>query len=322
MAQKKLNQKIGDQGSERRSLRAALHHLFFGRSELLRVFWLWVLGFAVYFAWTWGVERLFGLIFGRLHLHAMNLAYGDVIQAPLWATMFIEGYDPLLSIVESLGMALIFYYIAKHSQTRTYHSHFDVPRMFRWAALGLAVGLGGSLLCVLTDSMRLALPLSEPDFSWSVAIALPMCFLSTLAGEIFMMDYLYDAARARMHRIPCILLLIVVEFVAEGGWHLSWIGMLNVMLQILVCCLLHEQFGLAAPTGLFFGWSFALSALTVNVSYGARGGLWSLYNVSEPWLTGGSHGIFDGVIMTALLLGVVAFLYLRSRRGQGTHPEP
>lgn len=284
------------------------------RGGAVRLVWLWLMGFMAYFAWNWGAEQLLALAFGRLHSHAMNLAYADVLQAPFWATMVVGGYEPILSMVESTGTALIFCLLARAMHVKAEHARFDWKRMCLWAMLGLGAAVGGSLICVATDSMRLMLPLSEPKFAWPTLAALPVCFLSALAGEVFMMDYLYETARPRLKHLPCILLLVAVEFVAEGGWHLSWMGMVNVVLQILLCCLLHERYGLAAATGLWFGWSFGLSALMVNVSFGGSGGVWSLYNVSEPWLTGGSHGLFDGAIMSALLLGALGYLFWQSRR--------
>ncbi len=278
----------------------------------VRLVWLWLIGFAVYAAWNWGVEFAFAQTLGRLHSHAMNLSYGDILQAPLWATLVIRGYDPLLSMVESLGTVVIFLSLARVLHNKGDHEGFELPGLGRWLVVGLVAALAGTGLCLLTDSMRLAAPLSEPRFSLATLVAAPECFLATLAGEVFMMDYLYESARAHLKRLPSILLVMVVEFVAEGGWHLSWIGMLNVVLQVSLCCMLHDRYGLAAPTGLFTGWSFVHSALLVNLG-GAAGGVWSVYHVSEEWLTGGSHGLFNGVYMTAFLLAVQVFVHFRHK---------
>ena len=293
--------------------RPARGGLFRNGAGHVRLLWLWLIGFAAYAAWNWGVEFAFAQTLGRLHSHAMNLSYGDVLQAPLWATMVIRGYDPLLSIVESLGTVAIFLTLARILHNKGDHEGFELPGLGKWLLVGLVAALAGTGLCLLTDSMRLAAPLAEPKFSLATAVAAPECFLATLAGEVFMMDYLYESARAHLKRLPSILLLLVVEFVAEGGWHLSAIGMLNVALQVSLCCMLHDRYGLAAPTGLFTAWSFVHSALIANLSSHAAGGVWSVYHVSEPWLTGGSHGLFNGVYMTAFLLAVQLFVHFRHR---------
>ena len=271
----------------------------------VHLIWLWLIGFLVYFGWNWGVETVFSATLGQLHLHAMNLGYGDILQAPLWATVVLHGYDPLLFVVESLGTVVIFLVLAKLLHNKGDHEGFELPGLGKWLVVGLVAALAGVALCLLTDSLRLAAPLREPKFSLTTLIAAPVCFLSTLAGEVFMMDYLYESARAHLKRLPSMVLLLAVEFIAEGGWHLSWIGMVNVALQVLLCCMLHDRYGLAAPTGLFTGWSFVHTALFVNLSAGAADGVWSVYHVSEIWLTGGSHGLFNGLYMTFFLLAVL-----------------
>ena len=278
--------------------------LFRNREGTVRLFWLWLIGFAVYFVWNWGVEFIFAQTLGRLHSHAMNLDFGDAVQAPLWASMVLRGYEPLLAIAESVGTIAIFFSLKRLLHNHGDHEGFDFRCLGRWTLLGLGAAVVGTLLCLLTDSLRLELPLSEPNLSLRLLEAMPVCLLATMAGEVFMMDYLYESARAHLRLIPSIVLLVAVEFVAEAGWHLSWIGRINVLLQILLCCELHDRYGLAAPTGLWFGWSLVHSAV---FTLGA-GGVWTVYHVSEPWLTGGSHGLFNGICMTALLVGVLIYL--------------
>lgn len=289
------------------------------RDGHVHLIWLWLIGFLVYFGWNWGVETVFSATLGQLHMHAMNLGYGDILQAPLWATVVLHGYDPLMSVVESLGTVVIFLVLAKLLHNKGDHEGFELPGLGKWLLVGLAAALVGVILCLLTDSLRLAAPLSEPAFSLSTLIAAPVCFLSTLASEVFMMDYLYESARAHLRRIPSMLLLLLVEFIAEGGWHLSWIGMANVALQVLLCCMLHDRYGLAAPTGLFTGWSFVLSAVFVTAGGQVSDGVWTVYHVSEEWLTGGGHGLFNGVYMSFFLLAVLLGVHFLHRyRAPGT----
>ena len=274
------------------------------RTGAVRLLWLWLAGFAVYFIWNWGAEFVFAQTLGRLHSHAMNLNYNDAVQAPLWASMVLRGYEPLLAVVQSVGTIIIFFSLKRLLHNHGDHEGFDLHCLARWTLLGLVAALAGTGLCLLTDSLQLEFPLSEPRLSLSLLEALPVCLLATMAGEVFMMDYLYESARAHLRLVPSVALLVAVEFVAEAGWHLSWIGRINVLLQILLCCALHDRYGLAAATGLWFGWSFAASALFAQ----GTGSVWTVYHVSEAWLTGGSHGLFNGACMTALLVGVLVWL--------------
>ena len=284
--------------------RKACVGLLRNRAGAVRLPWLWLIGFIVYFAWNWGAQFAFGLTLGRLHSHAMNLNYNDAVQAPLWASMVLRGYEPLLAIVQIAGTIAIFFSLKRLLHNHGDHEGFDLRCLGRWTLLGLGAALAGTLLCLLTDSLRLELPLSEPRLSLSLLEALPVCLLATMAGEVFMMDYLYESARSHLRLLPSIVLLVAVEFIAEAGWHLSWIGRINVILQILLCCELHDRYGLAAPTGLWFGWGVVQSAVfSMDGS-----GVWTAYCVSESWLTGGSHGLFNGACMTALLVGVLLWL--------------
>ena len=276
----------------------------------LRLVWLWIIGLAAYFAWNWGVELAFSLVLGRLYTHAVNLRAASAAQTPVWAEIALQGYAPLHSIVKSVGTILIALGLKKCLRIGRGRAGFDMRRMLQWALAGLAAALAGTAICLLTDSLRLELPLSEPGFAPRTALAVPVCLLSAFAGAAFMLGYLYESARTRLRRAPSILLLTAVEFAAGAGWRLGWIGMLNLVLQALICCLLYDRFGLAAPIGLWFGWDFVLSALFVRGS----GGVWTVYCVSEAWLTGGSDGLFGGICATVFLL--IALAWLRPwRRG-------
>ena len=271
-----------------------------------RLIWMWLMGFAIYAAWVWGTDVIFLHTLGRIQ----DLAHEGIFQTPMWEVFETHGWAPLASIVESVGLILIFTRLDHRLRLHDHHEKFDHRICTRWAAVGFLAALAGIALCLATDSLRLEAPFSMPRFTLSTLFAIPEIFLATRAGEVFMMDYLYDGARLHVPRPVALILLIVVEFVADAGWKLGWIGMLNLALQVTVVTELHERYGLAAAAGLWFGWDYVLSAL-----FAVEGeGVWSLYRVSEPWLTGGHHGLFEGAWMTAVILGIMAYLWLRAHR--------
>ena len=270
-----------------------------GRPRLL---WLWLIGFALYAAWVWGTDAVFLHTLGRVQ----DLAHEGIFQTPMWETFVTHGWAPLASIVESLGLLLIFGWLDRRLSLHSRHERFNYRVCARWMLVGLLSALAGVALCLIFDSLRLEYPLRLPRFTLSTFIAIPEIFLATRAGELFMMDYLYDGARLHVPRYVALILLIIVEFVADAGWKLSWIGMANLILQVTVVTELHERYGLCAAAGLWFGWDYVLSALMVI----GDEGVWSLYRVSDPWLTGGHHGLFEGVWMTAVILGIMGYLWL------------
>lgn len=281
----------------------SLKKIVWNKDGRLRLVWLWLVGFALYFAWVWGTDVIFAHLFGRLE----GLVHEGLLQTPMWETFSEHGYSAIASIVESAGLILLFMWMYKKMGVHGHYEKFNHRICTKWVAVGALAALAGVGLCLLTDSLRLDVPLSQPNFSWTTLVAVPEIYLATRAGEVFMMDYLYDGARQRVPRPAALAMLIVVEFVADAAWHLSWIGMLNLALQVTVVSELHERYGLAAAAGLWFGWDYVLSA--IFPIDGA--GVWPLYRVSEPWLTGGHHGLFEGVWMTAVILGIMAYLWLR-----------
>ncbi len=277
--------------------------IFLDKSGRLRLVWLWLLGFAVYFTWVWITDVAFARFFGRL----TGLVHEGILQTPMWETFAERGWGAIASIAESAGLILLFMWLYRRMGIHSHWEKFDHRTCARWMIVGVLAALAGIGLCLLTDSLRFDASLSKPAFSLWTLVAVPEIYLATRAGEVFMMDYLYDGARQRVPRPAALALLIAVEFVADAAWHLSWIGMLNLALQVAVVTELHERYGLAAAAGLWFGWDYVLSALfPIDAA-----GVWPLYRVSDAWLTGGHHGLFEGAWMTAVILGIMGFLWLR-----------
>ena len=275
-----------------------------------RLVWLWLAGFAIYALLNRGAEAVVALAMHRLNAYLNALATVGELQTPLWASAILDHYDPILSMVEGLMTIAVFLWLSKRFRLGGGHHHaFRPTQALRWMLAGVLGAVAGVAICLAVDSLRLERTLTEPAFSLATALLLPVCAISTMAGEVFAMDYLYESARLHISRWASILLIVAAEFVAEGGWHLHPIGMVNVGMQVLICCLMHDRFGLAAPLGLWFGWNYVLQALFVQGS-----GVWPVYHVSEAWLTGDGHLIFGGAWATLFMLGIVALLALPELR--------
>ena len=265
--------------------------------------WLWLVGFLVYALLNRGIEMLLALGTHAIRAYLTAMALQGELQTPLWAITIFTFYDPILTIAESVATIFAFSWLSRRFRLSSQHHAFEFGRMLKWLPIGIIGAVAGVTLCLMTDSLRMEWPLNEPGVSVTTAVLLPMCFLSTMAGEIFAMDYLYESARLHTNRVVSIILVAVVEFIAEGGWHLHPIGMVNVVLQVIICCMMHERYGLAAPLGLWAGWNYILQAIFVH-----GGGVWSLYHVSEAWLTGDGHLIFGGAWATLFMLCIVMWL--------------
>lgn len=274
----------------------------------VRLVWLWLLGFAICIAWVWGTDALFEAIFGRLS----GLTHEGALQTPLWELFSERGWAALASVTESVGLILIFSVICRGLRIQAEPEKFNHRICTFWVCVGALAALAGIGLCLLTDSLRPVHPYRQPNFTLMTLVAMPQIFLATRAGEVFMMDFLYDSARSRLPRPIALALVVVVEFLTDAAWQLSWLGMINVVLQVVLVSELHERHGLAAAAGLWFGWDYVLSVLFPIDSPG----VWQLYRVSDPWLTGGHHGLFEGAWMTFVLLVIMLCLFI-SKRAKG-----
>lgn len=267
-----------------------------GGNGHIRLIWLLLIGIAVYLLWERIVEMAEEFAFEML------AGTGDT---PIMKLLRVYT-GPLISVLGGIGTIAIFSFLKDRLHGEEENEPFEIRSLLKWFCVGFAGAIAGTVICLLADSLRLTLPLSEPVFSLSTVLALPVCFVVTLAGEVFMMEYIYESARLHLKRVFCIILVICIEFLEQRAWRLGGVGMVNVALKALVCCLMHVTVGLAATTGLWFGWGFVLSAL-----FGLSGCAWTVYHVSEAWLTGGNLGLFCGITATVFMLAVIAYLYFR-----------
>lgn len=267
------------------------------RRGQVRLVWLWMAGIIAAGLWSAALEMLFagGATGGVLAciLRATQLT-------PLWSLPALTGQSALYVALKCAGIALIALGFRRAQAGEASGMRARAAQLPRWTALGVGAALLGIGLALALDSLRTELPLTEPALGGQALLAVPLCFVMALSDTMFLTCFLYDGARQRLGRIPALLLLLPMGFLLMSGWSLSWLGWLNVLLQLLGICLLYERWGLAAPVGFWFGWSYALTAL---FHPGAQG-VWTIYHVSERWLTGGNYGLFNGVWGTLVLAGL------------------
>lgn len=277
----------------------------------LRLAWLWLAGFAAIGMWSAALELFFtGEVTGGVPACILRM----VQLTPLWSIPALAGESALFVILKSAGIALIALGL-KRAQAGGRLRMRMAAAVPRWTALGLGVALLGTGLTLVLDSQRTELPLSEPVLRGQALLAVPLCLMVALSGTLFLACFLYDGARQRLGHIPAMLLLLPTGFLLMSGWYLSWLGWFNVLLQVLGTCLLYERWGPMAPAGFWFGWSYALTAL---FQPGTQG-IWTVYHVSERWLTGGNYGLFNGMWATIVLVGLCVWTtrplrFLRQRR--------
>lgn len=268
------------------------------------------MGFCTYALLNLVPEFGFNHFFAPLRSHAMNLGFAGVLQAPLWSIPVVNGYEAAFGLLENLWTAVAFAWLARRLRIGDTLQKVHAGKGLKWVLLGAFAALAGIALCLLVDSLRLELPLTEPALGLRMLIAIPVCFFSTLAAMVFVLKFLYASAKKRLGFVWALILVSVLEFVAMGGWHLSIWGMVNLFLLLCNCCLLYDRKGLVAPAGLIFGWKYVLSAIFTL----SKDGVWTVYHVSDRWLTGGNLGLDNSAWMTLLLTGLLVYMFASSRQ--------
>ena len=91
------------------------------------------------------------------------------------------------------------------------------------------------------------------------------------------------------------------------------IRLVNGALSALVCALLVDRFGISTTIGFRWGWSYFDQA--VFGFAGAQAALYETYPVNLYWLCGGNSGLLSGLLSTAVLCALAAWL-LRGKIGK------
>lgn len=268
------------------------------------------MGFCTYALLNLLPEFGFNHFFAPLRSHAMNPGFADALQAPLWSIPVVNGYEAVFGLLESLWTVAVFWWLARRMCASDALPKFHVKEGFKWILPGGLAALAGIAMCLWVDSLRLELPLAEPNIRFRILIAIPVCFCAILAGMVFALKFLYSSAKKRLGSLWALTLVATLEFAAMAGWHLSIWGMTNLFLLMCICCLLYDRHGLVAPVGLIFGWKYVLSAIFTL----SKDGVWTVYHVSDLWLTGGNLGLDNSAWMTLLLIGLLVYMFA-SRKG-------
>ena len=261
------------------------HSIFTYADGRLRMIWIWIIAAAAYLIWTYGFHFL-------------------------WHAALHEGTDSVLFLaIEGAGLLAIAAALVRILHIHDHHG-FYIGEGGKCLGIGIALEIIAVALCLALDSLRLYNPIGKPTFSWNQPILIIVILIEDLAAEKLLQNVLYCAARDRIHRIAAIALTAATAFVVGQSWTLPWIGMINMVLLSVSCCLLHDRWGLAASAGFGIGWAVASNVILSE--YGT--GIWNIYHVSEPWLTGNGTGVFNGIIATAMLVALIMMLVITEKK--------
>jgi membrane protease YdiL (CAAX protease family) len=273
----------------------------------LRAVWRLALAVLAYIVWTNGITVLLSYGFDALFT-AWGVTKLNLSAAPGYARFLAADYGNIISVVSSAGIA-VFSYLAAPGRDRLRLR----AKLFGVGALaGFAAVLVAAAGFLALDSVRTTA--ASPDLTWSPAILLPVYLAAAVAEEFFARGYVLNMVSRRGNRPLGYLASAAVFLFMTGGYALGILGILNMLLFSAVLCALSEKWPNWLNVGIRFGWGYA--AVCLFAFPGASGGspVYTLYAVSEDFLTGGNGGLISGLYMTALLAAALWFFLLRGRK--------
>lgn len=254
---------------------------------------------AGYFMLTLAVRLGLGALLRALFA-AWNVNVHTVTRAPGWARTLYAWQGSSITLIVDV-IALAFLVLACRVRLPRPELKRDLPH---WG-VGTALALVSAALFLLTGSLRLMWPFSQPRLTFGLLSLWGLTLLTALAEEAFTKSLVYEGIKPH-GRAWAILAATALFFLTSGGYSGTWISGINVTLMGVLCALLYERFGLWAAVMFRWGWGFA----TVFI----LGQVYRLYGVSETLLTGGDAGLVYGLWLTAMLVLGILGICITMRR--------
>lgn len=287
---------------------AKIKRIFVREGYGLRIGWLLLLAMIVFRGVSYGVRIGLNTAFASL-FSAWNVTSANIHRAPFWAQLVYSWHGSLITVAVGLlavpvSLLMRRWCLKKGERIKAGFRKGLIP-----AGLGAGIGIVSAALFLIFDSMRLEWPVTEPDFTAGILLMLPVTLLTALSEELFTKAVVFDTAAARGKKTGACVLASLVFFFFNGGYAGTLVSGVNVLLMGAVCCMLYAQQGLWAAV-LFRGmWSYVSVFILGFGANGATRTVYAIYSVSEAWLTGGHGGMIYGLWMTAVLLGIMAWMH-------------
>ena len=293
---------------EKPNLRGRLGKVFMRPNGSLRPGWF-VIG-ALIIVRILGLGVRLGLNSGFYALFsAWRVNASNIHLAPRWAQLIYSWHGSFVTLAVCAVLTAVSLFMRRRRLGSAAHLRTDfrnglVPGIFS----GLFTLCSGAVFLIM-DSMRPEWPITQPYFDLNLLFMLPVTVFTALSEELFTKGVVFDGVRQVWKRPAAIAATAAVFFVLNGGYAGSILCGINVLLMGIVCCMLYERRGLWAAV-LFRGiWSYC----SVFVAgFGQKSmSVYSLYSVSEAWLTGGDSGMICGLWMTFWLASIAVWMERR-----------
>lgn len=267
---------------------------------------------AVWFGATIGLNALASRMITVWGVTSANLS-----RAPGWLKLLYPNLNAAIGILVSIILGFLtavgLRLILKEKREADAKKHAIFAPIALVAGVLMALIPIGILLAA--DSIRFALPLSEPYLSNALPFAIIQVLCVSFAWVLFFRG-LFRYARPRIGLLAAVIMVAALKVGVSAAMGARGIMLLNAALfGVLLCLLTEAGFGLTASALFRFG--FTLTDLCI---FGASGNrfvtqsVYDAYMVSERWLSGGSAGLMNGVLVTVLFAALISALLIFRRR--------
>lgn len=270
----------------------------------VRCVWRLIAAYALWFALFVGASLATGgaltALFDLWGVNVRNLA-----RAPEWVQYIAVYQTRIAGFICSALTALI--------GGLAYRKYSSLPRPGLRGAIGFGAGILTALtlsgIFLLCDSIRLETPTAV--FSTDLPLMLLCCAAAAFAEGFAAMGYARAMTAARCGRIPSYIAAALMFLIMNHSAPSGVTGVISLIFMAVAGCCVAERFGVGAFIGLRAGWLWTTTAL-IGQSGSIRP-MFSAYPVSEHALTGGYHGLSEGLAPAIICAAVIFFLLVYPR---------
>jgi len=281
---------------------SALKRTFVNNDGCLRAVWQLIITWSGWYALYLGsailLSRLMLSMFSSWGVNNANIAL-----APGWVQYLTIYQAELLTAVPTLIASAAAWFALRCYRRRT-----SAPSARTTAAAftaGVAAAMALMVIFLLADSMRITSPV--PELTPDIVLLLLFSLITSVFESIAVFGYVRLMADRHINRLAGHVAAAVTFFIFGMVGFVSVGAAINSLLIGLALSLIAERYSLFACAALRTGWLWTVCALA-GFPENVRG-VFTMYPVSENFLTGGYAGP-EGGFAVALICAAIIAVYL------------
>lgn len=291
--------------------------VFKNREKQVRSGWKILLNFIIGFSILLAVSTVIGMIVGVVV--AGKGLNGDIQQIEMemqkvltseFFIMFSIGLQNIALIVSSIIMWKAFEKKKLNKMGLT-----NIKESYKELLVGLALGAGTitlvTIILLLTGSVKLVNPLTDPNFSSSLLFGLISFILVGFGEEILGRGYIMSVLKQTKNRWAVIIISsIIFAALHLGNLSVAPLALINLFLVgILFGYMFMKSKNIWMPIGFHITWNYFQGYIWgFEVSGNEVSGLYQIERVKDSLINGGAFGPEGGLVVTVIIILTMIFV--------------